>query len=184
MCGIAGATSLARQAIPALDRALTAMSKSLAHRGPDGQGFWRAQGEVCGFAHRRLAIIDLSPSGRAAHGRSERRCGYVQWRDLQLSRVDGRAAVRLDVPLQLRHRDDPGGLCQVGESIVSSSCAACLRSRLWDGKRLFRSARPLRHQAVLLCGGRRRPLLRVRDQGVAAVSCRRSRPIRTRSPNT
>jgi asparagine synthase (glutamine-hydrolysing) len=37
------------------------MAQSLAHRGPDGQGTAAFEGG-CGLAHRRLAIIDLSPS--------------------------------------------------------------------------------------------------------------------------
>lgn len=63
MCGIAGAVSLSRQPVPRLDRALAAMSHLIAHRGPDGHGYWQAPGDRCGLAHRRLAIIDLSPSG-------------------------------------------------------------------------------------------------------------------------
>lgn len=63
MCGIAGAASLSRAPIARLDRALAAMNHLIAHRGPDGHGFWRAADDSCGLAHRRLAIIDLSPSG-------------------------------------------------------------------------------------------------------------------------
>lgn len=42
-------------------RVLEDMSNALRHRGPDGDGFWSA-GEVH-FAHRRLAIVDLTPTG-------------------------------------------------------------------------------------------------------------------------
>lgn len=63
MCGIAGAVSLCRAPISRLDRALAAMNHLIAHRGPDGHGFWSAPDQSCGLAHRRLAIIDLSPSG-------------------------------------------------------------------------------------------------------------------------
>lgn len=63
MCGIAGAASLTRQPVARLDRVLGAMSHLIAHRGPDGQGFWMAPDNVCGLAHRRLAIIDLTESG-------------------------------------------------------------------------------------------------------------------------
>jgi asparagine synthase (glutamine-hydrolysing) len=63
MCGIAGAVSLGRTPVPRLDAALGAMSALIAHRGPDGYGTWQAPRDVCGLAHRRLAIIDLSPSG-------------------------------------------------------------------------------------------------------------------------
>jgi len=38
------------------------MTQRLRHRGPDGDGVWSEPGAVLG--HRRLAILDLSPSGR------------------------------------------------------------------------------------------------------------------------
>ncbi len=63
MCGIAGAVSLARRPVPRLDSALATMNHLIAHRGPDGHGFWSAPNQICGLAHRRLAIIDLSPAG-------------------------------------------------------------------------------------------------------------------------
>jgi asparagine synthase (glutamine-hydrolysing) len=36
------------------------MADALAHRGPDGEGFWTNKRGNAGFAHRRLAIIDLT----------------------------------------------------------------------------------------------------------------------------
>jgi asparagine synthase (glutamine-hydrolysing) len=36
---------------------------SLAHRGPDSGGLWWSDNGQVGFAHRRLAILDLSPGG-------------------------------------------------------------------------------------------------------------------------
>jgi len=38
---------------------LQCMADVLRHRGPDGEGFWTNAQQTVGFAHRRLAIIDL-----------------------------------------------------------------------------------------------------------------------------
>lgn len=60
MCGIAGIFHFTDPARP-VDRAvLLAMTRTLAHRGPDGEGLW-LHGPI-GLGHRRLAIIDLSPA--------------------------------------------------------------------------------------------------------------------------
>jgi asparagine synthase (glutamine-hydrolysing) len=42
---------------------LAAMRDTLCHRGPDDAGIWWAADRRVGLAHRRLAIIDLSPGG-------------------------------------------------------------------------------------------------------------------------
>lgn len=60
MCGICGILYLDGQSVPV--STLERMCASIAHRGPDGDGIW-SDGPI-GFGHRRLAIIDLTPSGR------------------------------------------------------------------------------------------------------------------------
>src|SRR5690242_19616203 len=62
MCGIAGLFHRAEPDRPVDVGVLAAMTASLAHRGPDGDGLWTAPG--VGLGHRRLAIIDLSDAGR------------------------------------------------------------------------------------------------------------------------
>lgn len=57
MCGIAGVVEDRPD-----DRTLEAMSARIAHRGPDGANISRPHPRV-GFAHRRLAIIDLTEGG-------------------------------------------------------------------------------------------------------------------------
>ena len=59
MCGITGIFNLNREPVSIV--ALHAMSDAIAHRGPDGEGFF-VEGCI-GLGHRRLAIIDLSPAG-------------------------------------------------------------------------------------------------------------------------
>jgi asparagine synthase (glutamine-hydrolysing) len=64
MCGIAGlfdpALADARQALESQARA---MADAIAHRGPDGSGVWVDAAVGLALAHRRLAIVDLTPSG-------------------------------------------------------------------------------------------------------------------------
>lgn len=59
MCGIAGFIDFKKTSDEAT---LKNMTTSLAHRGPDGEGFYFAQSEFAqtGLGHRRLSIIDLS----------------------------------------------------------------------------------------------------------------------------
>ncbi len=57
MCGVAGYCG---RFGPGL---LARMSATVAHRGPDGAGSYISSDGGTGLAHRRLAIIDLSPTG-------------------------------------------------------------------------------------------------------------------------
>ncbi len=59
MCGICGLYSL--QSSDDLDRTVRHMTRTIAHRGPDGEGTFVGEGVALG--HRRLSIIDLSSSG-------------------------------------------------------------------------------------------------------------------------
>src|SRR5579863_225410 len=63
MCGIAGFLLLRSSNHVSFDptRRLRTMISTLGHRGPDDEGLW--SDGVCGLAHARLAIIDLSPGG-------------------------------------------------------------------------------------------------------------------------
>lgn len=64
MCGIAGSLFLGGSAVDRQTRRqeVAAMTRALAHRGPDAEGFW--QDDLCALGHRRLAILDLSDAGR------------------------------------------------------------------------------------------------------------------------
>ncbi|MCS7176727.1 MAG: asparagine synthase (glutamine-hydrolyzing) [Candidatus Kapabacteria bacterium] len=60
MCGIAG---LWRREGPVDLAELHSLCAALHHRGPDGGSVWLHPSRRLGFAHRRLAIIDLSAAG-------------------------------------------------------------------------------------------------------------------------
>lgn len=63
MCGIAGYfthhPSQTEDGLAVLRR----MTRCLAHRGPDAEGFWQSTDAKVNLGHRRLSILDLSPAG-------------------------------------------------------------------------------------------------------------------------
>mgnify|MGYP001480499562 FL=1 len=61
MCGLVGAYKPLGGEVCQED-SLVAMRERMVHRGPDAAGIWRERQGRCGFAHRRLSIIDLSDS--------------------------------------------------------------------------------------------------------------------------
>src|SRR5688572_3867865 len=60
MCGIAGIVTT-RGSIES--DCVVRMRDTLHHRGPDGAGEWWSPDKCVALGHRRLAIIDLSPTG-------------------------------------------------------------------------------------------------------------------------
>src|SRR5262252_5416030 len=56
MCGICGAFALSGELDPAITAALPSMARAIAHRGPDGEGYYSDRRAALG--HSRLSIID------------------------------------------------------------------------------------------------------------------------------
>ncbi len=63
MCGITGFLGERPATLPAREAALLAMTEALRHRGPDDGGIWIDAQAGIALGHRRLSIIDLSPTG-------------------------------------------------------------------------------------------------------------------------
>ncbi len=63
MCGIVGV--YARDGSSLDESLVERMRDSMVHRGPDDSGLWRSPGGHAVLGHRRLAIVDLTPAGRA-----------------------------------------------------------------------------------------------------------------------
>lgn len=62
MCGIVG--FIQKDSVTSnWEHVLNSMAEQIAHRGPDSSGTWFDVESGIGLAHRRLAIIDLSPEG-------------------------------------------------------------------------------------------------------------------------
>ena len=62
MCGFAGFIGPSTPS-DALNRAGEAMASAIIHRGPDSCGVWTDSDAGIALAHRRLAVIDISPAG-------------------------------------------------------------------------------------------------------------------------
>ena len=61
MCGITGIFGNLRE--ENLSKAVSEMTKTLSHRGPDDKGIWIDAANKIALGHRRLSIIDLSSAG-------------------------------------------------------------------------------------------------------------------------
>lgn len=63
MCGLAGFISPPCYPASVLKGFVLSMTDSIRHRGPDDLGAWADEAAGIALAHRRLSILDLSPSG-------------------------------------------------------------------------------------------------------------------------
>ena len=142
MCGICGFT----HAQPEDAQVLKNMCDIMAHRGPDGEGAYLANGVALG--HRRLSLIDLEggyqpmvrksnhhvseliSAGQALGANKKpndiprsisnwRVCDRVQWRNLQLPRSCCCAqSRRLGTQDHARHRSSAHGYIAWGEKVL------------------------------------------------------------------
>lgn len=63
MCGITGFLSDARLRREEAHGILQGMTDAIRHRGPDADGLWQSEDGRVNLGHRRLSILDLSPTG-------------------------------------------------------------------------------------------------------------------------
>ncbi len=63
MCGIAGFVSAKELGKTEAQQAISAMNDAIRHRGPDADGHWLSGDRLTAMGQRRLAIVDLTPTG-------------------------------------------------------------------------------------------------------------------------
>lgn len=71
MCGICGYLTVEPAAAPSLD-ALRTMTRTMTHRGPDEEGYYRAG--PCGLGMRRLRIIDINTGSQPVYNEDHTVC--------------------------------------------------------------------------------------------------------------
>jgi asparagine synthase (glutamine-hydrolysing) len=108
---------------------LAAMTGSLRHRGPDGDGL-HVEGPL-GLGHRRLAVLDLAGGAQPMTSADGQRVITLQRRDLQLRRAAPGAAGRRPAPAHPQGDTEVllAGFTSTGASRACwRACAACSRS--------------------------------------------------------
>jgi asparagine synthase (glutamine-hydrolysing) len=132
MCGI-NAIYAYRDGAPPVDAAeLVACRDAMRSRGPDGADSWLSPDGRVGVAHRRLAIIDLSPGGAQPMRRGELVIVFngeiYNYRELraELTEVEFTSQSDTEVLLRLYERD---GAAMLGKLRGMFALA------LWDGAR-------------------------------------------------
>ena len=126
MCGIAAIFSY-RDGQPVAESELLTIRDRMTSRGPDGAGLWISADRSVGLAHRRLAILDLSPSGAQPMFDETGTFGIsfngeiYNYRELRAELVDrGEARVRPRVVIQWWPRPTiaPGALSWVTDLLT------------------------------------------------------------------
>jgi len=121
MCGIAGIFNYADPDRPVDRELVVRMTRCLSHRGPDAEGFWFGNGIALG--HRRLSIVDLSPTGAQPMANDDESCWlsyngeFYNHADFRPRLIAGGARFRgpsdSETLLRLMERDGPEGLGEV-----------------------------------------------------------------------
>ena len=176
MCGIVAAFSRRDPVSPAM---LERGTRSLYHRGPDGQRQWIAKDCRVGLGHARLSIIDLATGDQPIASEDGRTHIVVNgefygYEAIQRELEDGghRLRTRSDSEIALHLYED-----------LSTECVHRLRGEfafvIWDAGEPddVRGARPVRNQAAVLCVPRRHAVFCVGGEGAVcrgsagAVGC-------------
>jgi len=112
MCGIAGIVDLQGGAVvPGAIESLTAL---IAHRGPDGAGFWHSDDKRIALGHRRLAIIDPGARGNQPMISGDGRYVIVYNGEIYNFLELRQELEALGIAYRIRHRGDTRGVAGLG----------------------------------------------------------------------
>lgn len=142
MCGIAG---IWRKAVPISEADLVdvaAMTATLSHRGPNGEGAWN--GSHLALGHRRLSIFDPSPAAgqpmltEKTDGVLVYNGAVYNFEELRATLVREGSAFRTgsdtEVVLEALHRWGPAKAVALFDGMFAFAYFDCRRSELWLGR--------------------------------------------------
>ncbi|MDB4100242.1 asparagine synthase (glutamine-hydrolyzing) [Amylibacter sp.] len=134
MCGIAGLLAPESDDADGILAILQKMTRSLAHRGPDAEGYW-TEGEVA-LGHRRLSILDLSDAG-AQPMRSEKGRHVIVFNGEIYNHLDMRRDLAADgaAPIWRGHSDTEtllAGITHWGLDETLKRAKGMFALALWD----------------------------------------------------
>jgi len=136
MCGIAGFLDRSLNVISAADL-LRDMACALRHRGPDDEGAWLDPDSGIALAHRRLAILDLSPAGHQPMLSSDERLVIIFNGEIYNHSAIG-AELDLEAPQSWRGHSDTEVLLAAirhwGLKSALKRCVGMFAFALWDRK--------------------------------------------------
>ncbi len=151
------------------------MASAIEHRGPDDEGIWLDRESGIGLGHRRLSIVDLSPSGHQPMLSPDGR--YVlnyngEIYNHRALRAEVEAAGAAPVGGWRGHSDTEVLLAAIsawGLEAALEKAVGMFALALWDALEPDPDAcpRPLRREAALLWLGRQGLPVRLRAEGAA-----------------
>jgi asparagine synthase (glutamine-hydrolysing) len=146
MCGIAGIFSYGNnaKAVDALE--LSEIRDAMQSRGPDGFGQWISSNSIIGFAHRRLAIIDLTKeSDQPFHSNNDRYVvvfngeiyNYLELRENLISQgIKFRSNSDTEVLIEL-YRKHGSGVCKLLQGMFAFAIWDKYESKLFLARDSF-----------------------------------------------
>jgi asparagine synthase (glutamine-hydrolysing) len=137
MCGIAGFLDERPRPPAAAGAIVSAMSAALAHRGPDDSGLWTDVEAGVALGHRRLSIIDLSPTGHQPMSTADGRY-HVTYNGEIYNYAEIAERLR-QAGVALRGRSDTEvlieGFARWGIAETLAQCEGMFALALWDRQR-------------------------------------------------
>src|ERR1700736_1484679 len=137
MCGITGFLDGRPRPPAAAEAIVSAMSAALAHRGPDDSGLWTDVEAGVALGHRRLSIIDLSPTGHQPMSTADGRY-HVTYNGEIYNYVEIAERLR-QAGVALRGRSDTEvlieGFARWGIAETLAQCEGMFALALWDRQR-------------------------------------------------